>query len=199
MRSRVAMAATTVALGLMASSSCCAQQFEAGVPKAAFASVSKSLPLGARIESVRLFNDFQKSASSVAVLVSTKTRWRIYVFSPVGRSGYEAVWNSGPLSPTFMVATPSLRVEQVEEQDAIAFSGCVRHMCPDIFSSFLYVPSLHRAFIGTCHDGKTELSFQASPTNRDILEYLRHDLHTSDANGTACGPDTRERTAGTLQ
>lgn len=192
MRGRIVMVLATIALGLTASSACLAQQFDSGIPRSAFETISKSLPPRSRIESVRLFNDFQKTASSVAVLTSTKAGWRIYVFAPSGKLGYEAVWNSGTLADTFMVATPSLEIAQVDEQDAIAFHGCVQHMCPDIFSSFLYVPSLHRAFIGTCRDGKTELSFQASAADKDVLRHLMHSLHTSDVNRTACGPDTKE-------
>ncbi len=58
-------------------------------------------------------------------------------------------------------------------EQALQFSGCAAHNCPDVFSVLLYSPSKNAAFTATYVRGKLNYSPNVeSPDNRDYKDAL---------------------------
>lgn len=168
--------------------------FEDGLKPEQLAKVSQVLPSNL-ISSVRLFHEKTNSRLSAAFLTQQRGKgWQLLLVSPRGHSEYRIGWQSPVLSDGFAVSSPEqLRIYGLEDGDAIAFSGCAPHMCPDVFSVLLYVPSYRRTFTATCDGGKTSYSFPLTEANLKYKGLLDELLRGKSGSDSACSPDIMER------
>ncbi len=163
-------------------------KFEEAITPTELASIARALPSGP-LYSMKLFHEKNDPRLSMAVLSSTKKNgWQVLVVSPRGRDEYTVSWTSPRLADSFEVSDPrNLGTYGLGEEEAVTFSGCGRHVCPDVFSVLLYVPSTHQAFTASCVDGKTSFS----PTGSKYTEPLRELLRDQIGSEHACSLDVR--------
>ena len=133
-----------------------------GLSPEQFQTLAASLPRSsAHIQAVRLFartGDKGESSAAVATF-DLQLGWRLFAFDPSPTKGFVLTWKSGALDDSFAVSDPSaLRVFQLASGDAIVFEGCAKHVCPDVFSIVLYVPSARASFIAKYVWGKITYS-----------------------------------------
>ena len=63
------------------------------------------------------------------------------------------------LDDSFSVSSHgALKIFHLRDEDAVEFSGCAPHVCPDVFSVFIYVPSQKAAFMAQYVWGKVTYS-----------------------------------------
>jgi len=133
-----------------------------GLSPEQFRTLAASLPQSsARIQAVRLFDRIDdKGESSAAVATfDSQQGWRLFAFDPSPQKRFVLTWKSGALDDSFAVSDPSaLKVFQLASEDAIVFEGCAKHVCPDVFSILLYVPSAHSSFTAKYVWGKITYS-----------------------------------------
>jgi hypothetical protein len=170
--------------------------FEDGIKPTQLTQIAHMLP-EAPIYSIRLFREKDNGRISATVLTASKrTGWQIVLISPQGLDGYHRSWVSAKLPESFAVSSPeALRTYGLSDGDAIVFSGCAPHMCPDIFSAMLYVPKQHRAFVATCNNGQTAYAFTLTTAFQDYRTALDDILLEIDRHGTrhACSSELREK------
>jgi hypothetical protein len=176
------MVFTTVVLffGMFSVSSASAQNANigsSGLSPEQFRALAASLPpSSAHIQAVRLFDRMgDKGESSAAVATfDSQQGWRLFAFAPNPQKGFVLTWKSGALDDSFAVSDPSaLKVFQLASGDAIVFEGCAKHVCPDVFSILLYVPSASASFTAKYVWGKITYSPALnSPTEAAYKEAL---------------------------
>lgn len=127
------------------------QSAGSGLTAAQFRSLAGSLPkLPGRIQAVLLFREAPEGTGAALATLENRGGWHILVFGSRRGHGFKLVWDSGRLGDGFAVSSPSsLRVFSLGGEDAVQFSGCGRHVCPDVFSFMLYIPSLRTSFTAT--------------------------------------------------
>jgi hypothetical protein len=169
--------------------------FEDGIKPSQLTQIARMLPRSP-IYSIRLFREKNNGRiSATALTASKRTGWQIALISPQGLDGYRKSWVSAKLPESFAVSSPeALRTYGLTDEEGIVFSGCAPHMCPDIFSVMLYVPTQHRAFIGTCDNGETTYSFTLTAALQDYKAAVNDLLHEIDRHGTghACSSEIRK-------
>ncbi len=184
-----------VVVCLLAAVAYAERPFEDGIKPSQLTQIAQMLP-GAPIYSIRLFREKNKGRiSATALTASKKTGWQIVLISPQGLDGYRKSWVSAKLPESFAVSSPeALRTYGLTDEEGIVFSGCAPHMCPDIFSVMLYVPTQHRAFIGTCDNGETTYSFTLTASLQDYKAALNDLLQEIDRHGTGhtCSSEIRK-------
>ncbi|MGH9615679.1 MAG: hypothetical protein ACRD28_02975 [Acidobacteriaceae bacterium] len=114
-----------------------------------FRGFAESLPkLPGQIQAVRLFRESGGREASVAVATwGERSGWQLFVFSPHNGQHFQLEWKSGKLDDSFYVSYPdALKIFNFGEEDGVEFSGCARHVCPEVFSIMIYVPSRQVAF-----------------------------------------------------
>ena len=124
----------------------------------------QAVPDLGRIYAVKLLRDASVGgATSIAVLSARAGRgWSVDVIAKGKGGGFRVEWSSGELGEGFAVSSQSgLSLFDLGSEQAVTFGGCAAHMCPEVFSEMLYVPSKRQAFTGTCTDGKVRYSFKA--------------------------------------
>lgn len=96
--------------------------------------------------------------NAAAVLTDSHAEgWQHFVCEIAARRKLKIRWKSGPLGNSFAVSSGSaLRGYPLGGEQGIEFSGWAAHVCPDVFSVLLYVPSLNRGLIETRTYGKVE-------------------------------------------
>ena len=170
--------------------------FEDGIKPSQLTQIARMLP-ESPIYSIRLFREKNNGRiSATALTASKRTGWQIALISPQGLDGYRKSWVSAKLPESFAVSSPeALRTYGLTDEEGIVFSGCAPHMCPNIFSVMLYVPTQHRAFIGTCDNGETTYSFMPAAALQGYKTALDDILQEIDRHGTqhACSSGTREK------
>ncbi len=122
----------------------------------------------------------QTTAGRPAVALATfgsRPGWRILVFERGARRKWNLCWNSGKLDDSFAVSSgDQLRIIPVGVESCIAFSGCAQHVCPDVFSALIYIPSKRRVLQATSVWGKTTYSpavaSQEDSSGRQALDWL---------------------------
>ncbi len=167
------------------------QRYAAGVPPEQLIVLGRSLPPKSSLEAVLIFNDLRKRSSSVAVLGDVQHGRRLFIFAPAKSGRYTLLWHSSLLTGSFSQdSSQPLKLEPLANEDAVAFSGCAQHMCPEIFSTLLYVSSQHRAFIGTCDRGTTHYDFVLTANHEEVRSALDKILADTDhyGNANACSP-----------
>ena len=115
----------------------------------------------AHIQAIRLFDRTADKAESSAAVATFDSQqgWRLFAFDPSPQKGFVLTWKSGVLDDSFAVSYPgALKVFQLASGDAIVFEGCAKHVCPDVFSILLYVPSAHSSFTAKYVWGKITYS-----------------------------------------
>jgi len=169
--------------------------FEDGLQPKQLIQIIRTLP-SAPIGSIQFFRE-KKDERLSAIILSLKKGdgWQLRLISPRGRTSYSTSWVSEKLSDSFSVSSPTnLSHYWLKDEGAIVFTGCAPHMCPDIFSALLYVPSRHRAFVGTCNNGQVTYTF--SPSDEGANEYkevLNETLQEIDGHGSgrACSSENK--------
>ncbi len=121
-----------------------------GMSVSEFRDLADSLPkLPGNIQAIRLFRDSGPGQTNFAAIAtfSNQMGWQISIFdSPVGRK-FKLIWQSGKLDDSFSVSDPSaLKLFHLGQEDAVEFEGCALHVCPDVFSILMYVPSKRTSF-----------------------------------------------------
>jgi hypothetical protein len=137
-----------------------AQSASDGLSAAEFRAFAKSVPeLPGRIQAVLLFRESGGKRAVALATLDERGGWRLFVFNSSSSSTFRLEWKSARLDDSFAVSSPSsLRLFSLGDEDAVQFSGCGRHACPDVFSFMLYVPSLRTAFTATSVYGKVTYS-----------------------------------------
>ena len=138
--------------------------------------------LPGNIQAIRIFHGTEGSEYSVALATfSEQSGWQIFVYNPGKNGRFELAWKSGKLDDTFYGASPDdLRVfNSGGYEDGIVFHGCAVHVCPDVFSVLLYVPTTRTAFTATYIWGKIKYSFDINDSKnngyKSALDNLIHD------------------------
>lgn len=137
-----------------------------------FRNLAKTLPtLPGRIQAIQIFYDSTAHENAVAFATfDDKAGWQVSVFDPNREGGFKLAWQSGKLADSFAVSSQSeLRVASLENEQAVQFEGCAAHVCPDVFSILLYVPSKHTVFTADYVWGKVTFS-----VNLDSVENSRY-------------------------
>lgn len=184
----VCVSALSVVLPLAAQA-----RFEKGITSTELAALAHALP-NIHVLNLRIFREGSNSRLSAAVLTEVAhVGWRVLIVSPSTPDAYKVSWKSEPLKDSFAVSSPNeLSTFGLAHEEAVTFSGCAAHACPDVFSVLLYVPSLHRALTATCTYKQTKYSFEsASPDAQfrgDLNQLLRNQLTNTDA----CAKEIRE-------
>jgi hypothetical protein len=131
-------------------------------------SLAASLPeLPGRIQAFQIVYDstVQKNGIVLATF-SEKSGWQLVMFSPMRDGSFKQTWQSGKLADSFFVSSQSkLKVVSLENEEGVQFEGCASHVCPDVYSILLYVPSKHAAFEANYVWGKVNYS-----ANSDVAE-----------------------------
>ncbi len=139
-----------------------------------FADSLTSLP--GYIESIRLFRDSDQNSKSIAVATfDDKNGWQVSIFSALKGKPFSLEWNSGKLDDSFSVSYPeALSLFDLESEDGVVFEGCAPHVCPDVFSILIYVPSKRADFVATYIRGTISYSPNLdSPDNRSYKVLLK--------------------------
>jgi len=102
-----------------------------------------------KIYSILTFDSEDRQGSNLAMLSSSRSGWHITVLHRV-EGGLKVVWRSGNLPQDFNVSSSnSLKIEVVEDEQVVEFSGCAPHLCGDVngvIGVLLYSPSSKQAF-----------------------------------------------------
>ena len=171
--------------------------FEDGLKPSQLAQIARILP-PAPISTIRLFREAHNGRLSAAVLTGRKKYgWQILLISPEGSKDYRTSWTSPKLPDSFDVSSPTaLTTYGLADEEGIVFSGCAPHMCPQIFSALLYVPTRHQVFVGTCDNGQTKYSFAPRDEFGVYKEALNDVLRKIDGIGHACSAEPQGRDKG---
>jgi hypothetical protein len=178
----------------VACSFCDAQSpFEEAITPTQLAALVQSLP-NEQIYSIRLFREESNNRLSAELLVAGGHKgWQVQVVSPRAATGYSISWKSSWLADAFAVSSPqALGTYGLGNEEAVTFSGCAAHECPDIFSVLLYVPSRHRAFTATCENGQTSYSFPRASADSQYVEPLNELLRDKTGSDKACSKEVQE-------
>jgi len=143
--------------------------------------VNELTPLSGSIQAIQFLRKDGFWVDRIAFLTEGKdSGWQIFVFHLENTGKFSIEWKSGKLEDSFAVSSArqfGTRNVAASEQ-ALVFSGCAAHNCPDVFSVMLYVPSRKTAFTATSILGKvTYSSGSESPANRVYKEALDQSLH----------------------
>ena len=134
---------------------------EEGLTTTDLRGLAGALPdLAGRIVSIQIFRDSSTHANSVALLtLGIGSGWQLYVLGSSAPGKYASEWKSGKLDDGFSVSSAeALKIAYVGGEQVVEFSGCAAHVCPDVFSILLYVPSIKTAFTVHYVQGKTTYS-----------------------------------------
>ena len=120
--------------------------------------------LPAPIQAIRFFRPDGRERSVALTTNDQKTGWQIFVFDSVPSSTrFALTWKSGKLDDGFSVSYPgALKLFDFGHEQGIEFEGCAPHVCPDVFSVLLYVPSKRTAFTAKYVWGKITYSPESS-------------------------------------
>jgi hypothetical protein len=137
-------------------------QSETGITVSQLQNLLNALPsLPGTIQAIRFLRRDRFWIDGAAVLTQGEhSGWQIFVLH-LGSGGKTSLeWKSGRLDDSFAVSSANqLRTRNVGvSEEALEFSGCAAHNCPDVFSVMLYVPSRRAAFTATCISGKVKYS-----------------------------------------
>lgn len=133
-------------------------------------------PKSGSIQSIEFLRSDGFSIDRAAVLTQPRGGgWKILVFHLEKTGKFASEWKSETLPASFAVSSSSAfqaRTVGTAEQ-ALQFSGCAAHTCPDVFSVLLYSPLKKTAFTATYVRGKVSYSPNLeSPENRDYKDAL---------------------------
>jgi len=128
------------------------------------------------IQAIQFLRSDEFSIDRAAVLTQPRTGgWKILVFHLEKNGKFAREWESKALKDSFAVSSSSAfqtRTVGTAEQ-ALQFSGCAAHNCPDVFSVLLYSPSKKAAFTAEYVRGKLNYSPNVeSADNRDYKDAL---------------------------
>jgi hypothetical protein len=114
-----------------------AQSTSDGLSAAEFRAFAKSVPeLPGRIQAVLLFRESGGKRAVALATLDERAGWRLFVFNSSSSSTFKLEWKSARLDDSFAVSSPSsLRLFSLGDEDAVQFSGCGRHACPDVFTA----------------------------------------------------------------
>lgn len=177
---RAAIITVVLLFGIISVQALSAQETQSGnggMSAAEFRDLANSLPkLPGSIQAIRLFRapGTEQTTSAAFATFSEQTGWQISIFdSPAGHK-FQLEWQSGKLDDSFSVSDSSeLKVFQLGQQDAVEFEGCAPHVCPDVFSILIYVPSKRTAFTVKYVWGKVSYSpALGSPENAQFKSAL---------------------------
>jgi hypothetical protein len=186
------MYVATIVLLLFGGGALRAQTYDGSLSVAQLQNFTKSLQTSeGRIYAIIPFLDESAGGTTSIAVLTARPRdgWRVAVFASDRKSSFRKIWSSGKLDDSFAVSSASqLAVFGLESGYAISFGGCAAHMCPEIFSELLYVPSMKRAYSATCQDGTVHYSFAVSDEkNADVKSGLDELLRNHSHDKNACG------------
>ena len=114
-----------------------------------FRNLADSIPkLPGSIQAIRLFttSEDQQQISAAFATFDKKAGWQILMFDSRADEKFHLAWQSGKLDDSFSVSHPdALKVFHFGHENAVEFDGCAPHVCPDVFSILMYVPSKRAA------------------------------------------------------
>ena len=151
------MVAGAIAISLFAT----AAFAEGGISAADLRGFANALrPLPGRIQAIQIFGEPKRDKNSIAIATfDEQSGWQLFVYAPSSVLKYDLEWSSGKLDDSFRVASPqSFRTYSFSNGQGIVFEGCAPHVCPDVFSILLYVPSQRTALIASSVWGKVTYS-----------------------------------------
>lgn len=118
-------------------------------------------PLPGTIQAIRFLRTNRFWIDGAAVLTQGEhSGWQIFVIH-LGDDGKPSLeWKSGKLDDSFAVSSANqFGTQNVGVSgEAVEFSGCAAHNCPDVFSVMLYVPSKRTSFTASYILGKVTYS-----------------------------------------
>jgi hypothetical protein len=121
-----------------------------GMSVAEFRGLADSLPrLPGNIQSISFFRTSGDPSGNSAAFATYERQagWQITIFNSQGDHKFQMEWQSGKLDDSFSVSSPdALKIFHFGNEDAVEFDGCAPHVCPDVFSVLMYVPSKRAAF-----------------------------------------------------
>jgi hypothetical protein len=132
-----------------------------GVSSDELRSLATSLPeLSGRIQAFQIIYDSTVQRNGVVLATfSEKSGWQLVMFSPIKDGSFKQTWQSGKLADSFSVSSQSkLKVVSLGNEEGVQFEGCAQHVCPDVYSILLYVPSKQTAFTADYVWGKVTYS-----------------------------------------
>ncbi len=133
-----------------------------GMSVAEFRDLADSLPkLPGSIQAIRFFSSSgdQQGTSAAFATFERQAGWQVSIFNSHGDLKFQLEWQSGKLDDSFSVSSPdALKIFHFEKEDAVVFDGCAPHVCPDVFSILMYVPSKRTTFTAKYVWGKVTYS-----------------------------------------
>jgi hypothetical protein len=133
-----------------------------GISAAEFRSLADSMPkLPGSIQAIRFFGAprGQQGTSAALATFQKQAGWQILIFKSRSDQKFQLAWESGKLDDSFSVSSSdALKIFHLGNENAVEFNGCAPHVCPDVFSILLYVPSKGAAFTAKYVWGKVTYS-----------------------------------------
>ena len=133
-------------------------------------------PLSGTIQAIQFLRRDEFWIDRAAILTQGgKGGWQIFVLHFDNTSKFALEWKSGRLEDSFAISSASqFQTHKVgTSEQALEFSGCAAHNCPDVFSIILYSPLRKTAFTATYVLGKVSYSQGLeSPENREYKDAL---------------------------
>ena len=133
---------------------------DTGLSVAQLRTLANSLPGSSSIQAIQFLRKDGFWIDRAAILTLGKNSgWQIFVFNRQSNEKITLEWKSGKLDDSFAVSSPNqFQLVVAASETALKFSGCAAHVCPDVFSVMLYVPSKKTAFSATYIWGKVTYS-----------------------------------------
>jgi hypothetical protein len=150
---------------------------EMGLSVAQLRNLVNSLPpLPGTIEAVQFLRTDGFWIDRAAILTQGESSgWQIFVFHIESNGKFALEWKSGHLDDSFAVSSAGqFQTHDVAaSEQALEFSGCAAHICPDVFSVMFYVPSKKTAFTATYIWGKVTYT---PASDGPMYRYYKMDL-----------------------
>ncbi len=123
---------------------------EEGLTVAEFRRFVQAIPrLPGRIEDIHFFRGPGGiNPEGVALLIGVKQGgWQLFILDRDKNGRWKLAWSSGKLEDSFNVSSrQEFLIANPGGGEAVQFSGCAAHVCPDVFSILVYAPSKKAAF-----------------------------------------------------
>lgn len=133
-------------------------------------------PTSGAIQAIQFLRSDGFSIDRAAILMQPRSAgWKILVLHLEKNGKFALEWESPTLRDSFAVSSSAAFQARTvgSAEQALQFSGCAAHNCPDVFSILLYSPSKNAAFTATYVRGAITYSPNAeSSDSRDYKNAL---------------------------
>jgi hypothetical protein len=146
---------------------------DTGLSVAQLRTIANSLPASpGGIQAIQFLRKDGFWIDRAAFLIQERdSGWQIFVFHRESNDKIALEWKSGKLDDSFATSSPDqFQIVVAASENALKFSGCAAHDCPDVFSVVLYIPSKKTAFSATYIWGEVTYSPASDGSNAQFYK-----------------------------